>query len=165
MMAVSEYLRRQTKAPLTDLAKTRRTAWGLSLAGFLPFAGLSLALWLLLPSNGYFPFVIDALTTYAAVILSFLGGIRWGLVLRSASDASSRNELVFSILPALVGWISLLLAAPYVFAVHALAFAAHGAWDSVSGEKGAFGLWFVRLRTVLTFLVTGSLIAAFFATV
>ena len=166
MWSLSDFLRRsEKKASPTDLALTRRNAWALSLAGFFPFAILSAGLLLLLPENELHPFVVDAMKTYGAVILSFLGGVRWGLVLRAASEADSRRQLIYSVIPSLVGWFSLMLDAPYVFGVLALAFAAQGAWDSVSGERGAFGLWFVRLRTTLTFLVTGSLIVAFFATV
>lgn len=166
MKAITEYLRRsEKKVTPTDLALTRRNAWALSLAGFAPFALLTAGLWVLLPDNDFYPVVLDALKTYAAVILSFLGGIRWGLALRAASEPATRTELIYSALPSLVGWFSLALDEPYVFGVLALAFAGQGAWDSVSGERGAFGLWFVRLRTTLTFLVTAAMIAAFFATV
>ena len=166
MKAITEILRKSAdQKTSTDLSMTRRNAWLLALGGFLPFALLTGGLWLLLPDHAYYGLVTSALKSYGAVILSFLGGIRWGLALRNASEASTRTLLIFAVLPALVGWFSLYLDAPYVFAVLALAFAAQGAWDAISGERGAFALWFVRLRTVLTFLVTGALIAAFFATV
>ena len=166
MKAITEYLSRSARQTSpTDLALTRRNAWALSLAGYIPFAFFAAGLWLLLPEHELHGFTIDAMKTYGAVILSFLGGIRWGLALKVASEAPARRELIFAIVPSLVGWFSLSLDAPYVFAVLALAFAAHGAWDALSGERGAFAMWFVKLRTVLTFLVVGALIAAFFATV
>ena len=166
MKAISRYKNKSAaNTPATHLTLTRRNAWVLSLAGFVPIAAMSAGLWLLLPQSDYYAFVEAALKTYGAVILSFLGGVRWGVALRSENEASSRVVLILAVLPSLVGWLSLYLVSPYVYAVQALAFAAVGAWDALSGEKGAFGLWFVRLRTVLTFLVTGALIAAFFATV
>ena len=166
MKAITEYLTRSArKTTPTDLALTRRNAWALSLAGYIPFAFLALGLWLLLPESEFYGVAIDAMKTYGAVILSFLGGVRWGLALKFASEEPARRELIFAIVPSLVGWFSLALDAPYVFAVQALAFAGQGAWDSLSGERGAFAMWFVKLRTVLTFLVTGAMIAAFFATV
>ncbi|MEP0944634.1 MAG: DUF3429 domain-containing protein [Rhizobiaceae bacterium] len=166
MKAITEYLTRsaRNKTP-TDLALTRRNAWALSIAGYIPFAIFTLGLWVLLPETELYSFNIDALKTYGAVILSFLGGVRWGLALKSASEVPARRELIYAVIPSLVGWFSLNLDEPYVFAVQALAFAAHGAWDTLSGERGTFAMWFVKLRMVLTFLVTGALIAAFFATV
>ncbi|MEP1206510.1 MAG: DUF3429 domain-containing protein [Rhizobiaceae bacterium] len=166
MKGISRYVHRSAdKTPPSDLTLTRRNAWALSLAGYVPFAVLTIGLWLLLPESQNYVLTGTALTTYGAVILSFLGGVRWGLALRSANEAASRYILIVSVMPSLAGWFSLYLDAPFVYAVQALVFAAVGAWDALSGEKGAFGLWFVKLRTTLTFLVTGTLIAAFFATV
>ena len=165
MKAIYRYRNRSVKKmPPTDLTLTRRNAWVLALAGFIPFAALSASLWLLEQQSENYAFAQAALKTYGAVILSFLGGIRWGLALRSASEASTRIILILSVFPSLAGWFSLYLEAPFVYAVQAMAFAGVGAWDALSGERGAFGLWFVRLRTVLTFIVTAALIAAVFAT-
>lgn len=47
---------------------------------------------------------------YGAVILSFLGGVHWGLVLRTRPARVSR-VLAIGVVPGLVGWISLAL--PY----------------------------------------------------
>ncbi len=166
MKAISRYKDRSVnKTAPSDLALTRRNAWILSIAGYIPFVVLSGSLWVLLPQSEFSLLAETSLQTYGAIILSFLGGIRWGLALHTASEMSARRDMILAVAPSLVGWLSLYLDAPNVFAVQALAFAAVGAWDAFSGEKGAFGLWFVRLRTVLTFLVTGALIAAFFATV
>ena len=165
MKAIYRYRNRSVdKPPPTDLTRTRRNAWALALAGFIPFAVLSAGLWVLEPQSEDHALSQAALKTYGAVILSFLGGIRWGLALRSASEASTRVTLALSVLPSLVGWSSLYLDSPYVYAVQAIAFAGMGAGDALAGERGAFSLWFVRLRTVLTFIVTAALIAAFFAT-
>ena len=50
-----------------------------------------------------------ALIAYGAVILSFLGGVRWGLAIVGSSSTSLLFPLLVSILPPLVGWIALLL--------------------------------------------------------
>lgn len=49
-----------------------------------------------------------ALIAYGAVILSFLGGIRWGLAMGAPDPAW---WLGISVLPSLLGWIALLLPA------------------------------------------------------
>jgi hypothetical protein len=48
-----------------------------------------------------------ALLAYGAVILSFLGGIPWGLVMRAALPASGR--LLWGVTPSLLAWLALLL--------------------------------------------------------
>jgi len=84
-----------------DRAKT--TAWGLALAGLIPFVGCAAMVALDGPSaDGW----LSALMAYAAVILSFLGGTRWGAAL--ASGASDPMTLILSNLPALVAWAALL---------------------------------------------------------
>lgn len=63
--------------------------------------------------------MLDVLIGYAALALSFAGGIHWGFELQSTqqSGATSRARLVFGILPLLLGWVALVLplvVAPWV---------------------------------------------------
>ena len=148
----------------THHARKRHMAWILSLAGFLPFAILAAGLFFVERQSQEYFYFVDGLKSYGVVILSFLGGIRWGVALVT-NNRAARGNMMLSVLPSLVGWVGLFLPVPYVFGVLAMGFAAQGAWDAISGEQGVFALWFAQLRIVLTFLVTASLIAAFFATV
>ena len=145
-------------------ARNRRRAWILSLAGYIPFAFLVAALFVLDSQNPQQALVVDALKAYGAVILSFLGGIRWGLVVRYQSEETTGLTLVLSVVPSLIGWVALFLPVPLAFGLLALGFAAQGAWDALSAQSGEFGLWFARLRTALTLLVVGALVLAVFAT-
>lgn len=149
----------------TDAAKARRMAWGLSLAGAIPFVFLAMAIAVMAKTHPLMGLAQDMLKTYAAVILSFLGGIRWGHAMRSAEPETGRRVFVYSVIPSLIGWFAILLPAPYVFAVFALAFAGQGAWDSFAGQNGVFGLWFAKLRIVITLIVVAAMVLAFFATV
>ena len=158
----SDLLTRKQKN--SDQFRFRRMAWLLAICGFLPFGLLAMSLFFLSKGDPNYGLAHNALTTYGAVILSFLGGIRWGAAMRSPITDGSVRVLLFAVMPSLIGWFSLYLSSPYVFAVQALAFAGQGAWDAFAGEKGSVGMWYVKLRTVLTLLVSGSLIAAFFAT-
>lgn len=150
---------------MTSVAKARKTAWVLSIAGYIPFGMLALSTLFLSPQNPQELLVLDALKTYGAVILSFLGGTRWGMALRNQGRDDMALNLGLSVVPSLVGWFSLLLPVPYVFGVQALAFAGQGAWDALAGQRGEVQMWFVKLRQWLTFLVTGAMIVAFFGTV
>ena len=151
--------------PKNALEQTSRAGWLLALAGFIPFAGLALSLLILNAEHTLFGVAQQWLATYGAVILSFLGGIRWGLALQTPNEEVAPRVLVLSIVPSLVGWFSLFVPAPYVFAIQALAFAGQGAWDAFTGPDQGFPQWFSRLRMWLTLIVTGAMVRAFFATI
>jgi len=63
---------------------TRALIDGLGYAGLAPFVGLALLLWLVSPD--LHPFVALALAAYGAAIVSFLGGIHWGIGLWSGAS-------------------------------------------------------------------------------
>jgi Protein of unknown function (DUF3429) len=52
---------------------------------------------------------LHALLAYAASILSFLGAIHWGLVMRDQTPA--HTLLVWGVVPSLIAWVALLLPA------------------------------------------------------
>jgi len=54
-------------------------------------------------------FVLRALSAYAALIISFLGGIHWGLGFRARSPEPAR--FVWGIVPSLVAWVAVLMPA------------------------------------------------------
>ncbi len=92
-------------------------AWALGLAGLIPFvAGAG---WLLLaPAE---PMAVRALAAYAATIVSFLGGIHWGLVMARAGGAAAGAQLVWGVVPSLIAWPALLLPAAWSLALLAAA--------------------------------------------
>jgi Protein of unknown function (DUF3429) len=153
--------------------KLEWTAFFLALFGLAPFAFLTL---LLVAQPGLLPFEMDgpsktivgpvsALKAYAAIILSFLGGIRWGMALMQPDAGRRESEvLVLSVLPSLVGWFAFFLAAPWSFAVFGAAFAVMGWWDWRRVKAGGVPAWFGRLRLLLSILVTGTMLTAFAAT-
>ncbi len=140
--------------------RSQKVAWALSLAGLIPFAGLTLFLfvWPDIIQRG---FAALALATYGAVILSFLGGVRWGAALDKREPTIT---FALSMVPPLLGWFALALPLPLPFAVQAIGFALHGLWDWQAGRAGALPEWFVRLRVVLSSFVTACLILATTAT-
>jgi hypothetical protein len=52
-----------------------------------------------------------ALVAYAAVILSFLGAVHWGVVLAAPTTTPqlARSFLMWGVVPALLGWLALLM--------------------------------------------------------
>lgn len=91
---------------------------------------------------------------YAAVLLTFLGGIRCGIEIARAPDHPDPWRLAFSALPALAGWVLALfvVAVPTALAatsIFAGLFALQYVWDHRSARAGA-PIWYPLLRQVLT---------------
>lgn len=123
-------------------------AWVLGAAGLVPFfAG---ALVYAFGPPVYAGPALLALLTYAAVILSFLGGVRWGVeVMRT--DRPRWIAMIGSNLPPLMAWG--LLAAPFATPQWQLSgflvgYLAQWLWDQTSPSLPP---WYARLRTLLTF--------------
>lgn len=131
----------------------RRTAIALTVAGALPFAGLLAGMAFLDP-----PTNLTAnfwLMVYASVILSFLGGIRWGLAL-AVQDASPFT-LALSVLPALAGWVIVPYAiliqpipSPEWFLAYAALFGAQLSWDI---RAASVPDWFKPVRLYVSLVV------------
>ena len=111
--------------------------------------------------------ILDALMTYAAVILSFLGGIRWGAALFHAGPAGRRTAsgatFIASVVPSLAGWVALFPPEPVGLGLLVLAFAAQGAWDALAAQSGRLPDWFGRLRVAITLGAVVSLVLALIA--
>lgn len=84
-------------------------------AGLLPFVGGALLVWLVWPEAH--PYTTLALSAYAAVIVSFLGGIHWGLGMLRGDAA----HFAWGVVPSLVAWPALLLPPAPALAVLAAA--------------------------------------------
>ena len=91
--------------------QTRKQVKLLAYAGLLPFIGLSVLLWLVDPD--LHPFVALALAGYGASIVSFLGGIHWGIGFRNASRMHNAPLFNFGwgVVPSLLAWIAITMPA------------------------------------------------------
>ena len=147
----------------TGTGAISRTARLLALLGFVPFAVMSLWLFGIAQDHPWGPVTILLLKSYSLVILSFLGGIRWGLGMKTTSG-EGRRDLVASCAPPLAGWAGFFIPVPYAFALFAVAFAAQGAWDAFAVHHDRAPRWFGPTRLLLTVLVVSALILSFAAT-
>jgi len=89
------------------LSPSPSTAFRLAYAGLLPFVAGALLVWLVWPDAH--PYATLALSAYAAVVVSFLGGIHWGIAFREAEPPPSL--FVWGVLPALVAWVAVVMPA------------------------------------------------------
>lgn len=140
------------------MANDRTTGWALALAGFIPFAAGALAAFM--PLGGMAAETIsNALAAYAAVILSFLGGIRWGLALTGPGGRLMARDLTLSVVPSLWAWAAFLAGGMPGALMFAAGFAAMGVWDRGLSGDARVPAWFSDLRRVLSVLVTLAMIA------
>jgi Protein of unknown function (DUF3429) len=128
----------------------------LMLAGAIPFVGCAVGAWRLwaLPFDPAYVAVV-----YGAVILSFLGGIQWGLFLQPKVPKAwvivSSNGL------ALLGWMSVLLFSRSpgdICVFQALCFLTALWIDNDLRGKGFLPERFFRLRQLITAIVVPSLL-------
>ncbi len=89
------------------LAPPNPVALRLGYLGLLPFV-LGALLSLLVREDAH-PYVVLALAGYAAVVISFLGGIHWGLGMRAA--VPSPMPFAWSVVPALLAWVAVVMPA------------------------------------------------------
>jgi len=98
-----------------------RSALLLGFAGLIPFFGTAAVS--IVPDMPLQHFSLRALLAYGAVILTFLGGIRWGLAMVSSGPANLFGPLFVSVVPALLAWFALLLPSSLGLILLALGFA------------------------------------------
>lgn len=143
-------------------------------AGALPFILSAVICWY--PSDSFEAgtlarTAIETLLGFSVVILSFMGGVRWGIA-ASAPDGPSFNHLVIAIVPPAVAWLAMVLASDWMNAVAPLGDYRHILQLSVMivtflilliadlRVKGEVPEWYPGLRIPWTLLVEASLIAA-----
>ena len=133
-----------------------RIAKILGYAGLIPFIVFSAGTWMTLPlmENAH-----TALMTYAAIILSFMGAIHWGLAM-SQSSSHANLQLAGSVIPALLGWLALLIPMLYGYGLLALSFVLLYFADMLAGDKGLFPSWYLPMRVILTAVVVACLVIA-----
>lgn len=138
LMVISE-LKELRTAPVPALA--------LGFSGLIPF--VSVPMYMIMTST-YVPDISFAQTAYGAVILSFLGGVRWGhAVSHQSTFYLSWTSLGQSVVPSLIAWPALLLPIPFSTLVVAAGLGGLAYFDVVAS---IYAPWFKALRFVLSFV-------------
>ncbi len=123
----------------------------LGLAGLIPFWGLALGVGIApaagLPAPGVLAF---ALAAYGAVIVSFLGGIRWGLATTRPNQEAMAVQYGVAIVPSLLAWAALALPMPAALGALGLVGLLLGLVDQGLVRNGLAPAWFGRLRLILS---------------
>ncbi len=130
----------------------------LGLAGLIPFAGLALLAWL--PDERWAALSTRLLVGYGAVILSFMGGCRWGLAAAGLADGPSWRLLGASVIPAIYAWGAAALPAPLALLMLGIGFLGLLAADLSLTRAGGAPLWWPTLRWPLSLGAAAGLAAA-----
>lgn len=120
----------------------------LGLGGLLPFALGAVMVWC--PIEWVGELGTRLLGAYGAVILSFLGGVRWGRLLGDEARLERWLPLGLSVLPSLVAWVALLLPPEAMFATLATGLVLQYLLDRDAAESGELPPWYGSLRLTLT---------------
>jgi hypothetical protein len=135
-------------------------AFMLSLAGWLPFAALTLLILLL----GQYPTWSHILINYGCVILSFLGGVQWGvaITIKNASSRLNKSVLTLSVLPPLAAWM--ILSSNFSIGTQLniiiFLFIMMSVTDIFLVMNKLIDSWFLKLRCVISLLVVATLFIA-----
>lgn len=111
------------------------------------------------------PYWEDIFLTYAAIILSFLAGIHWGVVVMDVKDGHRpphMTSLLFtSTVISLIAWVCLLLTHRGIaLAILAACYVAVYVIDHTLTKGGHFPKGYLKMRSVITSLVVPILVIA-----
>jgi hypothetical protein len=148
--------------PFGDLPETaesslRRAPLILGLLGLIPF--IFGALIRVTLGNTAFG-VADVsllLLGYGAVILSFLGGVRWGEALYEEDDMYQADTMGYAVLPSIIGWVALLVPEMLGLILLMAGFTLQGWWDVSAARDGTLPVWYGKLRFILSSIVVTTL--------
>lgn len=136
-------------APLSD---HEPPAWALRLgyAGLLPFITGAVLVWLVRAEAH--PYVTLGLSAYAALIVSFLGGIHWGIGMRLQSPPPSL--FTWGVLPSFPAWVAVMMPPSAGLVIHAVMLIACYLVDRRVYPQHGLGHWLTlrfRLSAVAAF--------------
>lgn len=145
------------------LMRNNRLPLVVTIMAVIPFVGMSLAL-----AAGSFNDMRTATTiliTYAAVVISFMGGIHWGIALNQYSkNFRIANMLIIeSVFPVIMAWGLVFLPEIHIqILMLTILFTFMWAIDSLLYNLNIIPQWFFTIRCIVTPVMLGSLYIVYF---
>uniref|UniRef100_A0A3Q0SLA8 Transmembrane protein 69 n=1 Tax=Amphilophus citrinellus TaxID=61819 RepID=A0A3Q0SLA8_AMPCI len=141
---------------MKDLWKGPKPALYLGFAGLIPFISPTL---FMAVTESYYPELAYAQLAYAASIVSFLGGARWGFALPESSPARPDwINLANSVVPSLLAWVTMLMSDSIVPAATMIIVGLGISLHYDLSLLPTYPSWFKALRAVLTAVAFFSLV-------
>ncbi len=131
----------------------------LGYGGLLPFVALAVAAWV----DGSNSLWRNALLAYGAVILSFVGALHWGFAMSLSGISTKQQTLsfVWSVVPALMAWLALLMTSKYAIAMLVAGFLTHFWQDRRLVQVANLPVWYLPLRMRLTLVACVALLSGY----
>jgi hypothetical protein len=107
--------------------------------------------------SGCLPGSPGRLVAYGAVIASFLGGVRWGLVAAEPDQGRVTLDYVLAVVPSLLAWAGLALPPPWNLRAVGALILLWGLVDQDLIRRGLAPAWLGRLRLTLS-LASGAIL-------
>ena len=132
--------------------------WSIGLAGTVPLWIAAVLLWSQVdPVNA--ERAVAMAIAYAAIVLSFLGGSRWGSAIALPNRALFYRERAMSVIPGLAGLTAMFLPPVIALILLVCAFLWQALWDLTSAEDGRLPYGSGMLRVTLTTVAVPALLA------
>lgn len=127
--------------------------WLLGIAGLIPFVGLATVVLLSVP--GWQAVAFQAFLYYSAVILSFLGGVHWGVAMSLDHEGSHHfsSRMVVAMAPSLLAWPALMLSPRFALLALMTGFLLIRLYEAQADSVERLPPWYTSLRTLLTVVV------------
>lgn len=140
-------------ATTPTLPRTGSPPWAhvLGYAGLVPFVLGALLVHLVRPE--VHPYVTLTLSAYAATIVSFLGGVHWGIGFREAEPPA--GLFIWGVVPSLLAWVAVVMPPSAGLVVHAVVLVACYLVDRRVYPRHGMGRWLV-LRFRLSAVASAS---------
>jgi hypothetical protein len=129
---------------------SNQTVTRLGYAGLCPFVLLTGLMWL--GDSKLLPSVSISLIGYAAAIVSFLGGVHWGIGFMKGPAAPSYH-FIWGVMPSLVAWLALMMPAYAALPLLGLALVACYIFDRRTYPAAGLESW-LPMRLRLTVVAT-----------
>ena len=131
----------------------------LGIGGLVPFVGL--AGMIRFGSEAWHGYSLMALSCYGAVILAFVGALHWAYAVKKAAPQSGAwLQYGFSVAPALLAWVSLLISVRTALQLQAAGLIMCYVFDRGMVRNDLLPIWFMQLRALLTAIGAASLTIA-----
>ena len=123
--------------------------------GTIPLMGMAVLMWLV--HHEVHGFVAVAMTSYAGIVVSFLGGVHWGIGLRSGVKAP-KLHFIWGAFAAFAGWFGVLMHPAAGMPFLALMFVICYVVDDRTWERAGLSEW-LTVRFHATVLAVMSCLA------
>lgn len=141
----------------TAASLPRSVAW-LGYGGLLPFL-LPALIAPFDPAHG--SVWLDIQRAYGAIILSFVGALHWAFAMQPGiADDDRHRHFIWSVVPALIGWLALILPAFSGLLLLLVGFWAHFLRDRRLATPAGLPAWYLPLRLRLTGIASLCLLSA-----